>query len=114
MSSQTKSQANAASIAALEVSITAANSLFKSYTDALILSTEQLGKFSIAVNSLPGMSLSDIVNYYNGLGYQVTVSDALPPQIQPAALFGQSYLDYFANRQVCVITIPRLITIGWN
>ena len=114
MSTPTRDESNAAAIADKEVLVTAANTKFiNEATDIIALYVEQ-GKFEVTVYAFQYVSLKDITDYFQNLGYGVNLLDRYSYNNQPAALFGDLWVDYWNGRLVCWGPKPHRVVISWG
>jgi hypothetical protein len=101
---------------------TAADTSFISSVDAQINTAINLGQFEITAVTNSNINISNIFNYYAGLGYYVSFPDYMQqngaqiPSLfqQPTNFFGYNWIQYWQN-YIGALSIknPTRITIAW-
>lgn len=114
MATPIESVTNAAALAAANIIKSAANARFIADADIAIASAASQGKLQVCLSSLKDMSFKDVSNYYVALGYKIGMYGCTWGNCQPSNLFGQFWLNYWNNNQICTCTPPCKIIILWQ
>jgi len=113
-----ESAANAAADAALLVIQTAANAEFIANADAAINEAVAQGKYKVYLSSVKNMNFPDVFTHYRDLGYVLGPTARMSSRCNPAALFGQFWVDYWNNvwnmSGLDDNGLPYQIVISWN
>jgi hypothetical protein len=112
MSTPTQAETKAAAIAAQEALTAAANALFIADADAIIADLASQGKFQVYLNHVKNVSFKDIGIYYQGLGYTVAVPRC--SYWQEGYSYGEYWIAYYNQRQICGCSQPCKLLITWG
>lgn len=97
MATPTESASHIAAAAALLAIQTAANEEFIANADAAIGEAVLQGKMQVFLSSVKGMDFQTVFTYFHDLGYTLGPTARMLNRSQPAALFGQFWIDYWNN-----------------
>jgi hypothetical protein len=118
MATPPASTVNATATAASTSIMTAIDNSFIAMADQAIADSASRGLFMVRLHLLDGMTLINVVNYYQNLGY--VVAAPLPPNVgqQPSNLFGAFWQQYWENPtfffELNGLYIPKEIYISWT
>ncbi len=114
--SQTRDQANSATLPIQTAIQTAQDTIFIANVDAQITEKIAQGAFQISATTFNGVNLQTVFQYYVNLGYAVSFPD-YPANLnyQPVDLFGQYWEAYWLHRlSLYPIQNPARIIIQWR
>lgn len=115
MAIPTKDQTNAAAVAAEEARITAGNERFIDDAEVIIARAASQGRFKASLYTNADVDLSEILDYFQGLGYSMSLPQCNSFGTQPAQLFGECWENFWNNHScVCRCKEPCMVTLYWD